>query len=182
MLVPFSLHIFMTNHAAKHGVQMQHQGASCFQHSNLIRLPRNPREWGKCHVRLEWKVMPQKKRPAQRRTQADNEVRKNLPPGVKLVRTLRGHTRPIGRIAWSPDGQMLASPSHDGTIRLWDHETGQCLRVLEDHRVHGICVAFDPTGRTLASSGLDTTVQLWEPATGKLLRRLQVGSPAYSVA
>jgi GTPase SAR1 family protein len=125
--------------------------------------------------------VPQKKRPAQRRTQADDAVRKNLPPGVKLVRTLRGHTRPIGRIAWSPDGQMLASPSHDGTIRLWDHETGQCLRVLEDHRVHGICVAFDPTSRTLASSGLDTTVKLWEPATGKLLRRLQVGSPAYSV-
>ena len=37
--------------------------------------------------------------------QADEEVRKNLPPGVKLVRTLRGHTDWIGRIAWSPDGQ-----------------------------------------------------------------------------
>ena len=43
--------------------------------------------------------------------QADDEVRKNLPPGVKLVRTLRGHTGWIGRIAWSPDGRMPASPS-----------------------------------------------------------------------
>ena len=60
---------------------------------------------------------------------ADEEVRKKLPPGVKLVRTLRGHTEFIGRIAWSPDGRILASPSGDGTIRLWDTETGECLRI-----------------------------------------------------
>ena len=59
---------------------------------------------------------------------ADEDVRKNLPPGVKLVRTLRGHADHVGRIAWSPDGRMLASPSADGTIRLWDAETGECLR------------------------------------------------------
>ena len=52
------------------------------------------------------------------------------PPGVKLVRTLRGHTGWIGRIAWSPDGRTLASPSNDKTIRLWDVETGQCRRTL----------------------------------------------------
>ncbi len=56
---------------------------------------------------------------------ADDEVRKSLPPGVKLLRTLRGHTSWIGRIAWSPDGRLLASPSDDNTIRLWDAETGE---------------------------------------------------------
>ncbi len=64
---------------------------------------------------------------------ADEDVRKNLPPGVKLVRTLRGHTDIIGRIAWSPDDRMLASPSADKTIRLWDVETGECLRTFEGH-------------------------------------------------
>ena len=54
----------------------------------------------------------------------------NLPPGVKLVYTLRGHTGWIGRIAWSPDGRILASPSGDNTIRLWDAETGEFLRTL----------------------------------------------------
>lgn len=62
---------------------------------------------------------------------ADDEVRKSLPPGVKLVRTLRGHTGWIGRIAWSPDGRMLATPAADNTIRLWDAETGECLHTPE---------------------------------------------------
>jgi len=101
---------------------------------------------------------------------ADDEVRKNLPPGVNLVRTLRGHTRWIGRIAWSLDGRMLASPSWDKTIRLWDAETGKCLRTLKDE-AEG--VAFDPVGRTLASGSWDNTVKLWESTSGKLLRTLE---------
>ena len=78
--------------------------------------------------------------------QADEEVRRKLPSGVKLVRTLRGHTDWIGRIAWSPDGRTLASPSQDRTIRLWDAETGHCLRTLKGHTSFATSAAFDPTG------------------------------------
>ena len=95
-----------------------------------------------------------------------------LPPGVKLVRTLRGHTGWVGRIAWSPDGRMLASPSQDGTIRLWDAETGECLRTLEGHTDAVLFVVFDPAGRILASGGADKTVKLWEVESGRLLRTL----------
>jgi class 3 adenylate cyclase/GTPase SAR1 family protein len=113
---------------------------------------------------------------------ADEEVRKKLPPGVKLVRTLRGHTEFIGRIAWSPDGRILASPSGDGTIRLWDTETGECLRTLKALGDLVYSVAFDPTGRTLAAAGFDGTVKLWEPATGWLLRTLKgYGESVYIV-
>jgi hypothetical protein len=104
---------------------------------------------------------------------ADDEVRKKLPPGVSIVRTLRGHLDKIYGIAWSPDGRMLASSSGDNTIRLWDAETGECLRKLEGHKENVWSVAFDPTGCTLASGSFDRTVKLWETASGKLLRTLE---------
>lgn len=109
---------------------------------------------------------------------ADNQVRKKLPPGVKLLHTLRGHTSWIGRIAWSADGKLLASPSNDRTVRLWDTETGECLQTLKGHTGPVMSTAFDPAGRFLASGSHDNTLHLWDLATGQLVRTI----PAHSKA
>ena len=103
---------------------------------------------------------------------ADEEVRKKLPPGVKLVRTLRGHTDYIGRIAWSPDGRMLASPSADKTIRLWDVETGEEVRRFNGHTASVMQAVFTPDGRRVLSGSEDGTVRLWDVATGKEHRQI----------
>lgn len=74
-----------------------------------------------------------------------------IPPGFKLLHTLRGHDRKIRRLAWSPDGELLASPSSDATIRLWNTSNGQLVRPLVGHQGTVYCVAWSPGGELLAS-------------------------------
>lgn len=98
-----------------------------------------------------------------------------IPDGVKLVRTLRGHTGEVGRIAWSSDGNLLASPSFDNTIRVWDSETGDCLHVLaplqDPDSIDTPSVAFQPNGEILASA-FGATVSLWNPSVSRIHRTL----------
>ena len=65
-----------------------------------------------------------------------------------------GHTGPVNSVAFSPDGQVLASGSSDGTIGLWDAATGSHIRVL-GHPWGVSSVAFSPDGQTLASGASD---------------------------
>ncbi|MCC5633744.1 hypothetical protein LC613_40710, partial [Nostoc sphaeroides CHAB 2801] len=47
---------------------------------------------------------------------------------------LQEHTDWIWSVTFSPDGQTLASGSQDGTIKLWDIRTGECLKTLRCER------------------------------------------------
>ncbi|HEX7735546.1 MAG TPA: WD40 repeat domain-containing protein [Ktedonobacteraceae bacterium] len=87
------------------------------------------------------------------------------------LRTLTGHRDPVLSVAFSPDGQTLASGSWDNTIKLWNLATGKELRTFTGHRDPVLSVAFSPDGQTLASGGLKD-IKLWNLATGKELRAL----------
>ncbi|KAG8973031.1 hypothetical protein FRC05_009146 [Tulasnella sp. 425] len=70
-------------------------------------------------------------------------------------------------IAFSPDGEVLASGSEEGTIQLWDAQTGTPLgQPLTGHSRRSLYVAFSPDGKVLASASKDGTIQLWEAQTG----------------
>lgn len=112
----------------------------------------------------------------------DDKVREKLPPSVKLVRSLRVRTGIIQCIAWSPNGQILASGLLDGAIRLWNVETGECLRTLAGHKEAVNSVAFNPKGNILASGSADGNVKLWDVGTGQCLRMHQEGHIVNSIA
>jgi WD40 repeat protein len=103
-----------------------------------------------------------------------------LPDGVRLLRTLTGHDGPIGRIGWSPDGRLLATPSMDGTVRIWDADSGVCLRTIRSRRESVFAAAFDPDGRVLATGGSGGT-RLWDVDSGKLGTSLGSGI-CYAIA
>ncbi|KAK3375735.1 HET-R [Lasiosphaeria ovina] len=97
----------------------------------------------------------------------------NTDQGQLLTLTLEGHLGSVSSVAFSADGQRLASGSGDKTIKLWEPASGQCLQTLQGHRGSVWSVAFSADGQRLASGSDDKTIKLWEPASGQCLQTLQ---------
>jgi WD40 repeat protein len=87
------------------------------------------------------------------------------------IQSLTGHSNWVFSSIYSPDQRRLASSSADGTVRIWDLETGSCLHVLA-HAHWVIRSLFSPDGRYLIVSGLSATIYVWDAVAGKLLQTL----------
>jgi WD40 repeat protein/serine/threonine protein kinase len=70
-------------------------------------------------------------------------------------------------VAFSPDGQYLASAHADGLVKLWDANTGQYSRTLQGHMILVTSVVFSPDGKRLATGSWDKTVKVWDLASDR---------------
>jgi WD40 repeat protein len=91
---------------------------------------------------------------------------------------LEGHTKRVETVCLTPDGRCAVSGSWDQTLRVWDIETGLCLRIFEGHKEghrHAWVesVALTPDGRYAVSGCMGDSLRVWDIETGLCLRTLE---------
>jgi WD40 repeat protein len=80
-------------------------------------------------------------------------------------RVLKGHRGGVTALAYSRDGERLATGGEAGTVKIWETRSGQDLLTLgggDDFRVGSL--AFSPDGSRLAASGLIGGLRIWTAA------------------
>jgi len=95
-------------------------------------------------------------------------------PGGPLLWTLEGHRGPVRTVAMTPDGRRAISGSEDRTLKVWDLESGICLRTLEGYADTVVAVAVTPDGRRALSTSKDKTMKVWDLQSGTCLQTLEV--------
>jgi WD40 repeat protein len=112
-----------------------------------------------------WRTADMKALPVQ---SPDGTIQAN----VKPFQVLRGHTDSVFAVAFSPDGERLASAGYDRLIRIWDltlkNRQGQppTVGTLSGHEGTVMALSFSNDSKLLTSGGKDETVRLWEVSEG----------------
>ncbi|KAL1889912.1 hypothetical protein Sste5346_008639 [Sporothrix stenoceras] len=89
------------------------------------------------------------------------------------LQTLEGHDDSVWSVAFSADGNHVASASSDDTVKIWNITSGACLQTLEGHNESVWSVAFSADGNHVASASSDKTVKIWNITSGACLQTLE---------
>ncbi len=85
------------------------------------------------------------------------------------LRLYAGHTADVGAVAFSVDGQFVATGSNDGAVRVWNTQSAQQIQQLNGHQKAIRRLAFSPDGKYLLSTDSGGTLNLWDVQAGKSL-------------
>src|SRR5258708_5408766 len=77
-----------------------------------------------------------------------------------------GHLASVNALAWSPDGNFIASASDDTFVQVFELPTGTRRIIYKGHTEEVAAVAWSPNGHFIASAGQDQTVQVWNADSG----------------
>ena len=110
---------------------------------------------------------------------------KNLKPHTKTLvwhqlqqhkwtelRTLTGHTKAVNSAAFSPDGTKIVTASEDYTARIWNAQTGECMKTLTGHTNEVNSAAFSPDGTKIVTASWDKTAKIWNAQTDECMSTL----------
>jgi len=89
------------------------------------------------------------------------------------LHVLTGHDWPVSGVAVSPDGTRALSGSIEGTLKLWDVESGKQLRSWHGHEKGTYGAVFTADGHHVITGSGDYTIKLWDLDTFKEVRRFE---------
>lgn len=79
----------------------------------------------------------------------------------ELLRTYDGHVYRVNSLAFSPDGELIASASRDRKLAIWAIDSSQPIASFVEHSDALNSVVFSPDGSWIATAASDDTVRLW---------------------
>lgn len=97
-----------------------------------------------------------------------------------------GHKDDVWAVAWSPDGQLIASGGgrNDKTVQVWHAGSGKLMLTYSQHTDRVSSISWSPDGTSIASSGFDGMVYIWSVKDGTTIlshnHGTSVGSMAWS--
>jgi WD40 repeat protein len=94
----------------------------------------------------------------------------NTGPSRELL-SFVASSRPVRRLAWSPDGQRLATAGEDGRAKIWEAASEEQVLAVQ-HLAAVRDVAWSPDGSRLATASDDRSAVIWDAATGQRQRTL----------
>lgn len=92
------------------------------------------------------------------------------------------HGDVVRSVAFHPSGRFLATASHDGTVRVWDAETGEEIERLTSDGAEFNDASFDASGDRLVTASHDGTARVWDWQQGKPMAVLRHGEVVRAAA
>eukprot|EP00658_Telonema_sp_P-2_P023521 TRINITY_DN19432_c0_g1_i1.p1 TRINITY_DN19432_c0_g1~~TRINITY_DN19432_c0_g1_i1.p1 ORF type:complete len:422 (-),score=78.60 TRINITY_DN19432_c0_g1_i1:398-1663(-) len=119
-------------------------------------------------VRLQKKIMELESKVEQAETDlAERGGKKGKSNSASLPKTvarheLSGFRGPVTHVCFHPVVPLVAASGEDGTVKVWDYESGQFEKSLRGHTNAVQYLAFDPSGNMLASCSADLSIKIWD--------------------
>jgi WD40 repeat protein len=105
-------------------------------------------------------------------TLENNDVRIVDAATMQTIRTLKGHPQPPYAVAWSKDGNFIATGDESARIFIWNALSGEKMKTIIGH-IRGIQnLSFNGDRTLLASTGKDDVVNVWDVTSGKKMAQI----------
>jgi len=94
--------------------------------------------------------------------------------GQKPYKILKGHKHKVNNLSFSNDSKYLISSSWDNTVRVWNMDTFDSIRVLTGHKDNVWGCTINSNNSLIASASMDRSVIVWNFNTGEIVKRIKI--------